>query len=127
MRTIGLMAMFLLLAVFLSAEVSYSDSLHRKAVAGDSDARFNLGVCYENGIGVERNLKKAIQWYKAASRLFNVKAAMNLGILYHYGFDEPVNRMKSNEWLEQAIAKRFFNIVDEWGEERRRPRLTIRR
>ncbi len=114
MRTIGLMAMFLLLAVFLSAEVSYSDSLHRKAVAGDSDAQFNLGVCYENGFGVERNLKKAIQWYEAAAGLFNARAAMNLGILFHYGLGEPVSRTKSNEWLVKAIAKRYFDIEDDW-------------
>jgi Sel1 repeat len=27
-------------------------------------AKFSLGRCYENGIGVPRNIEEAIQWYK---------------------------------------------------------------
>ncbi|WP_156914266.1 tetratricopeptide repeat protein [Paucisalibacillus globulus] len=37
------------------------------AESGDSYGEFNLGLCYENGIGTTVNLKKAKNWYKRAA------------------------------------------------------------
>lgn len=33
----------------------------------DATARYNLGFCYDNGIGVEKDIKKAIALYQAAA------------------------------------------------------------
>ena len=39
----------------------------RKAAAQNSPAAFyELGVCYENGDGVEKNLDEAESWYRKA-------------------------------------------------------------
>lgn len=48
-------------------------------------ATFNLGVCYELGIGVEINLKSAMECYRAASQLGHKKAMYNLGVFYVHG------------------------------------------
>ncbi len=34
---------------------------------GDAGAMFNLGVCYDNGEGVAKDLKEAVRWYRAAA------------------------------------------------------------
>ncbi len=42
--------------------------LYRLAAEQGSDwAQFNLGVCYENGEGVERNRDEAVKWFRLAA------------------------------------------------------------
>lgn len=48
-------------------------------------ATFNLGLCYELGIGVEKNLKNAMKFYQAASDMGHSKAMYNLGVFYVKG------------------------------------------
>ena len=33
---------------------------------GNSQGQYNLGCCYENGLGTERDIKNAIRWYEIA-------------------------------------------------------------
>ena len=35
---------------------------------GDTDAQYNLGVCYERGIGVAKNESEAVRWYTLAAK-----------------------------------------------------------
>jgi TPR repeat protein len=66
----------------LSADQKYSDELLKKAESGDSTAQRNLGSCYYYGLGVGKDLTKAIElWGKAASQ-GDIKAQTNLGSLY---------------------------------------------
>ena len=39
----------------------------KAAELGDFEAQYNLGVCYEEGLGVPKDLNKAINWYKPAA------------------------------------------------------------
>ncbi|KXJ80179.1 hypothetical protein RP20_CCG026322 [Aedes albopictus] len=48
-------------------------------------AAFNLGLCYELGIGVRRELNIARQCFYLASNLGHPKAMYNLGVYYAYG------------------------------------------
>lgn len=49
------------------------------------NATFNLGLCYEKGIGVEKNLYLAQECYQIASSLGHSKAMYNLGVFYVHG------------------------------------------
>lgn len=49
-------------------------------------ATFNLGLCYEKGLGIERDLKMAMQCYTVASALGHAKAMYNLGVFYVRGW-----------------------------------------
>ena len=43
-------------------------SWFRKAAdKGHSGAQYLLGVCYENGLGVKRDVKQAEYWYRKAA------------------------------------------------------------
>ncbi|RIA84982.1 hypothetical protein C1645_831513 [Glomus cerebriforme] len=61
----------------------------RSAEEGNVGAQNNLGYCcncYQNGIGIEKDLEKAIYcWYKKAAENGNEIAQYNLGRCYSYG------------------------------------------
>jgi TPR repeat protein len=40
----------------------------KAAKQGDPLSQHNLGYCYENGEGVEKDIKKAIEWYQKAAK-----------------------------------------------------------
>lgn len=46
---------------------------------------FNLGLCYEKGLGVQRNLNVAMECYQKASHFGHPKATFNLGVFYANG------------------------------------------
>jgi TPR repeat protein len=39
----------------------------KAALQGDTDAQFNLGLCYERGEGLAKDMKEAAGWYATAS------------------------------------------------------------
>ena len=51
------------------------------AEQGDADAQYNLGVCYANGTGVEKDEQKAVEWYQKAAGQGHAKSQSNLGVL----------------------------------------------
>ena len=40
----------------------------KAAAQGDSDAKYNLWMCYEYGEGVTKDIPKAIKWYTKAAK-----------------------------------------------------------
>ncbi|CAG06254.1 unnamed protein product, partial [Tetraodon nigroviridis] len=48
------------------------------ADSGDDTALFFLGQCYENGLGVQRNVRTATEYYKRAARAGNKRAKQML-------------------------------------------------
>ena len=67
----------------------------RGAELGDDGAMFNLGVCYEEGKGVEENQSKAREWYRKAYEGKGEcagQAACNIGNLFY-----------NNEYYESAV------------------------
>ena len=56
--------------------------LAKKAVA---QAQYNLGVMYEKGKGVKKNLKEAKKWFQFAAEQGIIKAQYKLGLIYGKG------------------------------------------
>ena len=55
--------------------------LEKLAKKGDPQAQFALGYCYEIGKGVEKNIQKAILWYRKVAEQGNNQAEERLKIL----------------------------------------------
>ncbi|GAB5566843.1 death ligand signal enhancer isoform X1 [Prionailurus iriomotensis] len=49
---------------------------------GDSQSRYHLGICYEKGLGVQRNLGEAIRCYQQSAALGNEPARERLRTLF---------------------------------------------
>ena len=50
-----------------------------RAEQGDAEAQFNLGFCYDDGRGVEKDYGEAVKWYRKAAEQNFAPAQFNLG------------------------------------------------
>ena len=68
---------------------NYKEALrwYRKAAEqGYSVAQFNLGVMYENGLGLPQDYIEALKWYRKAADQGIADAQNNLGLMYKKWF-----------------------------------------
>jgi TPR repeat protein len=71
------------------------------AQRGDPMAQVSVGVCFDSGEGVAKDLKQALYWYKRAWKNgAGTSACMNLASLYA-GLD---NRRQAVHWWRKAVA-----------------------
>ena len=69
-----------LLSIFVFAN-EHIDNLIKLAKKGDSNAIYQLGYCFENGIDVKKDLKRAKELYQKAAKLGNQDAIVTLGLM----------------------------------------------
>lgn len=60
-------------------------NIKESAEKGNIDAQYQLGIFYENGVGVDTSMNEALKWYKIAAENGNYDAQYNLGIMYDDG------------------------------------------
>ncbi|MFT5729367.1 MAG: TPR repeat protein [Desulforhopalus sp.] len=72
---------------------------------GHSDSQFNLGLMYEQGIGVGKDEKEAVIWYLKAAQQGNSNAQYNLAVLYENGRGCDVDFKEAHRWYREAVMK----------------------
>ena len=101
----GCMALFLWLFFGLSlvsaAEVDI-DKLQQGATAGNAYDQLNLGAAYDNGIGVQRDIDKALLWYQKAAEQGVAEAQFNLA---HLLVTEELSAAVAAEWMLKAAQQ----------------------
>jgi TPR repeat protein len=75
------------------------------AELGDVEAQFNLGVMYDQGAGVDRNLEKAADWYRKAAEKGFIDAQTNIGIMYYHGLGLPRDHDEAAKWFQLAALQ----------------------
>lgn len=84
------------------------------ALQGVANARYNLGVLYQQGLGVEKSTDKAIGWYRAAAQLGHPEAQYNLGIAHIEGEGAEYNPRLAAQFFENAansgIVEASYNL-----------------
>jgi len=59
--------------------------LMAKADSGDAGTQFDVGVCYEDGTSVGKNLTKAVKWYRKAADQGKIEGQYNFAACYEEG------------------------------------------
>ncbi len=77
-------------------------SLQQQAQAGEAMAQLNLGAAYDNGIGVARDVDKALHWYQKAAEQGVAEAQFNLA---HLLVAEEMSAVLAAEWMHRAAAQ----------------------
>ncbi|XP_055547074.1 DAP3-binding cell death enhancer 1-like [Wyeomyia smithii] len=70
-------------------------------------AAFNLGICYEQGFGVKKNARVAMECYYTAATLGHPQAMYNLGVYYAHGLG-GLRRSR-------RMARKYFTAAADMG------------
>lgn len=93
-------------AAYQSGNVPLAVKEFREAAdEGHSDSQFNLGLMYEQGIGVEKDEKEAVVWYLKSAQQGNSNAQYNLAVLYENGRGCEVNFQQAHKWYREAVMQ----------------------
>ncbi len=84
----------------------YVSLLHKKAAQNDTNALFQLGLLYQEGIGVSRNFKQAAQYFEAAAQNGHAGAMNTTGLYYRFGIGLEKDKKKAEEWWKKAILNK---------------------
>lgn len=76
--------------------------LDRLAQAGDPQAQQAIGVMYENGQGVKKNIPQALFWFKQSATNNNPSAQYLLASMLERGAGGPAERMQARKWFARA-------------------------
>lgn len=89
----------------------------KAAICKDVDSVINLGLCYAEGFGVERNLEKAVKCYRIAAKESTI-AEIALAICYAESVGVEKDMVKSEDllkdvWLMSASwCERYWNPAE---------------
>ena len=75
------------------------------AQKGDADCQFNVALMYEKGIGVTKDEKEAVVWYRKSADQGSSNAQFNLGVLYEKGRGSAVDFAQANQWYRKASVQ----------------------
>ena len=84
------------------------------AEAGNPDAQHNLGVLYDRGLGVGKNSREALKWFRKAAIQGQPAAQYNLGLILIRGEGVPVNPSEAATWFkksaDQGLAEAQYSL-----------------
>ncbi len=87
------------------ALVQFRDLAHGEYTVSQTNARFMLGVCYENGFGVSKSYKSAVLWYrKAVGNIYRNDLIKN---------PDPVSERGIKRLAELTKGRDFDEALDE--------------
>ncbi len=78
-------------------------SLSKRAEKGDGEAQYNLGLMMVIGEGIEKDLKKGIEWMEQSAKNGYQLSAHVLSIIYREGmYGVKPSRTKAAAWNKKA-------------------------
>ncbi len=112
-KRVVILSVTAMLCVCTTWAISFDDA-KAAAVKGDAAAQCQMGLFYMNGIGVDRDEDKAVEWLKKAAVQNHVQAQYNLGIYYAKFSDTEAVRL-AVKWLKEAVKHDYadaqFNLA----------------
>ncbi|SLM49567.1 exported protein of unknown function [Nitrospira japonica] len=79
--------------------------LEALANLGDARAQYNLGLLYDQGLGVPQSDALALRWYTQAAERGEPRAQYNLGIMYMNGQGMAPDPVQAYFWFSLAVAQ----------------------
>jgi TPR repeat protein len=96
------------LAPYGTKYINYEEAnrfLHQAVAHGSVVALNNLGVAYENGLGVPRDFAQAAYWYREAAERGDAQGQANLGQLYFDGRGVTNDLVQAYMWFKLSAGQ----------------------
>jgi len=90
------------------ADVNYRECYElfiKASELGSIKAPASIGILYENGVHVEKDAVKAVEWYKKGAQLNDSRAQYELGKSYLEGIGIAKNDSLAFQWLKKSSDK----------------------
>jgi len=81
------------------------EAYRKLADQGDEKAELYLGLTYDLGQDVPRNVVEAARWYRKAAAQGSGSAASNLGVIYFNGDGVPKDSAEAASWFQSAANR----------------------
>src|SRR5579862_6447779 len=78
------------------------EEMRKAADEGDPQAQCYMGVCYQNGQGVQQDYHEAVKWFKKSADQNDSVAQCYLGVCYQAGFGVPQEYGQAAKWFREA-------------------------
>lgn len=92
---------------------NYDDAIkcYEKAIIkGDPAAMNSMGLLYQHGFGVQRDINKAVKLYQDASNKDSLGGLINLGLMYEEGLGVPQSYEKAVKLYKRAYQLGYTDI-----------------
>ena len=77
----------------------------RAGTVGNARAMYDIGLLYDQGLGVPQNYAKAMAWYREAAAAGDTYAMTAVGVLYAKGHGVPQDRGAAATWFRRAAER----------------------
>lgn len=77
----------------------------KSAAQNDSLAQCKLGICYQNGLGVQKDYAEAAKWFRKAAEQNDSLSQSTLGIFYELGRGVPKDYVEAYKWTLLAAGR----------------------
>ncbi|XP_053422237.1 death ligand signal enhancer [Nycticebus coucang] len=77
---------------------------------GDSQSRYHLGICYEKGLGVQKNLREALRCYQQSAALGNEPAQERVRTLFSMEAAAPGPRDLAVKGLKSFSSPSLYSL-----------------
>ena len=84
---------------------SVIEDLFRRAENGDNDACFNLGECLYYGRGINKDARRAVEWYTRAAERGDCSSQKKLAACWHSGIGTEADLSKAAFWYKKAAEQ----------------------
>ncbi len=86
-----------------------------------ASAFFNLGACYQNGDGIQKDITTAFEHFLKAANLGHSSAMFSVGYMLEIGSGVPVDMEKAISWLEKANNPKSYTRLATFYEQGKGP------
>ena len=91
------------------------DRIQREALQGNSAAQFDLGRAYYAGCGVEKNARKAFEWFQKAADQAHLAGMSSVGFMYYNGWGVIRDRKKGCSTWYKAAELGSIDAIDAYN------------